>query len=108
MSNEHPIHVSAQCNANFVRILRCYKFMKQIKQIELIVILLLAMVPFSYGIGLTALFLTIALCLDTMIYLVVSQENIISEMQRALYQMHFNTCLFVSILAKLILLWLLH
>ena len=57
--------------------------MKQIKQIELIVIILLAIVPFSYGIGLTAL------CLGTMIYIVVLQENIITEMQRALY----NICI---------------
>ena len=89
MSNVQPVTVSAQADANFVRILRCYKFMKQIKQIQLIIVLLLAMVPFTYGVGLTALFLTIALCLGTMIYLVVSQENIISEMQRALY----NICL---------------
>ena len=89
MSNVQPVTVSAQADAKFVRILRCYKFMKQIKQIQLIVVLLLAMVLFTYGISLTALFLTIALCLGTMIYLVVSQENIISEMQRVLY----NICL---------------
>ena len=43
------------------------------------------MVPFAWGISAIAVFLTLALCLGTMAYLVVSQENVISELQRALY-----------------------
>ena len=43
------------------------------------------MIPFTWGLGITALFLTISLCLATMVYLVVSQENVISELQQALY-----------------------
>ena len=69
-------------------ILNCYRHLKTIKKInkiQLICVLLLAMVPFAWGLGLVAVFLTLSLCLATMVYLVVSQENIISELQRALY-----------------------
>ena len=89
MSSMQPVTVNAQADGNFVRILRYYRQLKTIKQIQLICVLLLAMIPFTWGLGLVALFLTILLCLATMVYLVVSQENVISELQRALY----NICL---------------
>ena len=41
--------------------------------------------PFAWGVSAAAVILTLALCLGTMAYLVVSQENVISELQRALY-----------------------
>ena len=85
MTDVQLVTVSAQADHNFVTILRCYKHLKTIKQNQLICVLLLAMIPFTWGLGLVALFLTITLCLATMVYLVVSQENIISELQRALY-----------------------
>ena len=84
--NNEPIHVSARCDANFVHILRCYKSMKINKQIQLIVLLLVSMVPFSYGLGFLVLLLTITVCVGTMIYLIAQQEDIISEMQKSLYQ----------------------
>ena len=43
------------------------------------------MVPFAWVVSAAAVILTLALCLGTMAYLVVSQENVISELQRALY-----------------------
>ena len=85
MSDVQPITVTAQADRNFVIILNCYRHLKTIKKIQLICVLLLAMVPFTWGLGLVALFLTLSLCLATMVYLVVSQENIINELQRALY-----------------------
>ena len=86
MNNVQPVHVSATCDTNFVRILNCYKSMKINKQIQLLVLLLIIMVLFSYGIGFFGLFLTITVCVATMVYLVVQQEKIISEMQKSLYQ----------------------
>ena len=85
MSDSRPITVTAQADRNFVIILSCYKHLKTIKKISLICVLLLAMVPFAWGISVIAVFLTLSLCLGTMVYLVVSQENVISELQRALY-----------------------
>ena len=43
------------------------------------------MVPFAWAVSTAAVILTLALCLGTMAYLVVSQEQVISELQRALY-----------------------
>ena len=68
-----------------VIILNAYRHLKTIKKISLICVLLLAMVPFAWGVSAVAVFLTLALCLGTMAYLVVSQEGVISELQRALY-----------------------
>ena len=85
MSDSRPITVTAHADRNFVIILNAYRHLKTIKKISLICALLLAMVPFAWGISAIAVFLTLALCLGTMAYLVVSQENVISELQRALY-----------------------
>ena len=83
--NNAPITVTAQADRNFVIILNAYRHLKTIKKITLICVLLLTMVPFAWGISAVAVFLTLALCLGTMAYLVVSQEQVISELQRALY-----------------------
>ena len=83
--NNQPITVTAHADRNFVIILNAYRHLKTIKKISLICVLLLAMVPFAWGISAIAVFLTLALCLGTMAYLVVSQENVISDLQRALY-----------------------
>ena len=83
--NNQPITVTAQADRNFVILLNAYKHLKAIKKISLICILLLAMVPFAWGVSAAAVVLTLALCLGTMAYLVVSQEQVISELQRALY-----------------------
>ena len=83
--NNRPITVTAHADSNFVILLNAYRHLKTIKKISLICVLLLAMVPFAWGISAIAVFLTLALCLGTMAYLVVSQENVISELQRALY-----------------------
>ena len=81
-----PIHVSATCDSNFVRILDVYRQLKINRQIQYLVLLFLPMVPFSHGIGFLGLFLTISVCVATMVYLVVQQEKIISQMQKSLYQ----------------------
>ena len=83
--SNQPITVTAQADRNFVILLNAYKHLKAIKKISLICILLLAMVPFAWGVSAAAVVLTLALCLGTMAYLVVSQEQVISELQRALY-----------------------
>ena len=83
--NNQPITVIAHADRNFVIILNAYKHLKAIKKISLICVLLLTMVPFAWGVSAAAVILTLALCLGTMAYLVVSQENVISELQRALY-----------------------
>ena len=83
--NNAPIIVTAQADRNFVIILNAYRHLKTIKKITLICVLILTMVPFAWGISALAVFLTLALCLGTMAYLVVSQEQVISELQRALY-----------------------
>ena len=84
-SNQQPITVTAQADRNFVILLNAYKHLKAIKKIALICVLLVAMVPFAWGVSAAAVVLTLALCLGTMAYLVVSQEQVISELQRALY-----------------------
>ena len=83
--NNRPITVTAHADRNFVIILNAYRHLKTIKKISLICVLLLTMVPFAWGISAIAVFLTLALCLGTMAYMVVSQETVISELQRALY-----------------------
>ena len=83
--NNQPITVTAHADRNFVIILNAYRHLKTIKKISLICVLLLTMVPFAWGVSAVAVFLTLALCLGTMAYLVMSQENVISELQRALY-----------------------
>ena len=83
--NNRPITVTAHADRNFVILLNAYRHLKTIKKISLICVLLLTMVPFAWGISAIAVFLTLALCLGTMAYLVVSQENVISELQQAFY-----------------------
>ena len=83
--NNQQITVTAHADRNFVIILNAYRHLKTIKKISLICVLLLTMVPFAWGVSAAAVILTLALCLGTMAYLVVSQENVISELQRALY-----------------------
>ena len=83
--SNQPITVTAQADRNFVILLNAYKHLKAIKKIALICVLLVAMVPFAWGVSAAAVVLTLALCLGTMAYLVVSQEQVISELQRALY-----------------------
>ena len=85
MSDGNPITVTAQADRNFLILLNAYKHLKAIKKIALISVLLVAMVPFVWGVSAAAVVLTLALCLGTMAYLVVSQEQVISELQRALY-----------------------
>ena len=84
-NNQQPITVTAQADHNFVILLNAYKHLKAIKKIALICVLLVAMIPFAWGVSAAAVVLTLALCLGTMAYLVVSQEQVISELQRALY-----------------------
>ena len=83
--NNQSITVTAQADRNFVILLNAYKHLKAIKKMALICVLLVAMVPFAWGVSAAAVVLTLALCLGTMAYLVVSQEQVISELQRALY-----------------------
>ena len=83
--NNQPITVTAHADRSFVIILNAYRHLKTIKKISLICVLLLTMVPFAWGVSAVAVFLTLALCLRTIAYLVVSKENVISELQRALY-----------------------
>ena len=83
--NNASIMVTAQADRNFVIILNAYKHLKTIKKITLICVLILTMVSFVWGVSALAVFLTLALCLGTLAYLVVSQEQVISELQRALY-----------------------
>ena len=83
--NNAPVMITAQADRNFVTILNAYKHLKTIKKITLICVLILTMVPFVWGVSTLAVFLTLALCLGTLAYLVVSQEQVISELQRALY-----------------------
>ena len=83
--SNQPITVTAHADRNFVILLNAYKHLKSIKKIALICVLLVAMVPFAWGFSAAAVVLTLALCLGTMAYLVVSQEQVISELQRALY-----------------------
>ena len=85
MSNSQPVTVSCVADRNFVTILNSYKHLKQIKKLTLVCVLILSMVPFAWGISSLAVFLTLALCLATLAYLVVSQEQVNSELQRALY-----------------------
>ena len=83
--SNQPITVTAHADRNFVILLNAYKHLKSIKKIALICVLLVAMVPFAWGVSAAAVILTLGLCLGTMAYLVVSQEAVISELQRALY-----------------------
>ena len=85
MSDSQPIMVTCQADRNFVTILNAYRHLKIIKKLTLVSVLILMMVPFAWGISSLAVFLTLALCLATLAYLVVSQEQVISELQRALY-----------------------
>ena len=83
--NNAPVMITAQADRNFVTILNAYKHLKAIKKITLICVLILGMVPFAWGVSTLAVVLTLALCLGTLAYLFVSQEQVISELQRALY-----------------------
>ena len=83
--SNQPITVTAHADRNFVILLNSYKHLKSIKKIALICVLLVTMVPFAWVVSAAAVILTLGLCLGTMAYLVVSQEAVISELQRALY-----------------------
>ena len=85
IQNQQPITVTAQADRNFVILLNAYKHLKVIKKIALICVLLVAMIPFAWTVSAAAVVLTLGLCLGTLAYLVVSQEQVISELQRALY-----------------------
>ena len=80
-----PIMVTCQADRNFVTILNAYRHLKIIKKLTLVSVLIIMTVPFAWGISSLAVFLTLALCLATLAYLVVSQEQVNSELQRALY-----------------------
>ena len=84
-NNQQPLTVTAQADRNFVILLNAYKHLKVIKKIALICVLLVAMIPFAWTVSAAAVVLTLGLCLGTLAYLVVSQEQVISELQRALY-----------------------
>ena len=83
--SNQPITVTAHADRNFIILLNGYKHLKSIKKIALICVLLITMVPLAWGVSAAAVILTLGLCLGTMAYLVVSQEAVISELQRALY-----------------------
>ena len=85
MPNDQPITVSCVADRNFVTILNSYRHLKQIKKLTLVCVLLLSMVPFAWGVSTLAVFVTLILCLGTLAYIVVSQEQVNSELQRALY-----------------------
>ena len=85
IQNQRPITVTAEADRNFVTLLNGYKHLKEIKKITLICLLLVAMVPFAWVISAVAVFVTLALCLGTLAYVVISQEQVLSEQQRALY-----------------------
>ena len=85
IQNQQPITVTAQADRNFVILLNAYKHLKVIKKIALICVLLVAMIPFAWTVSAAAVVLTLGLCLGTLAYLVISQEQVISELQRALY-----------------------
>ena len=85
MNTDQPITVSCVADRNFVTILNSYRHLKQIKKLTLVCVLILSMVPFAWGISTLAVFLTLVLCLATLAYIVVSQEQVNSELQRALY-----------------------
>ena len=85
IQNQQPITVTAEADRNFVTLLNGYKHLKVIKKITLICLLLVAMVPFAWIISAVAVFVTLALCLGTLAYVVISQEQVLSELQRALY-----------------------
>ena len=85
MSNDQPITVSCVADRNFVTFLTAYKHLKQLKQLTLVSCLLLSMVPFAWGVSTLLVFVTLVLCLGTLAYIVVSQERVNSELQRALY-----------------------
>ena len=85
MSNDQPITVSCVADRNFLTFLNAYKHLKQIKKLTLVCVLLLSMVPFAWGVSTLAVFVTLILCLGTLAYIVVSQEQVNSELQRALY-----------------------
>ena len=85
MPNDQPITVSCVADRNFVTILNSYRHLKQIKKLTLVCVLLLSMVPFAWGVSTLAVFVTLILCLGTLAYIVVSQERVNSELQRALY-----------------------
>ena len=82
MSDDNtPVMVTAVADRNFVTILNAYKHLKTIKKLTLISVLFLTMMPFVYGISAVAVFVT----LGTLAFIVVSQEQVITEIQRALY-----------------------
>ena len=85
MSDSQPIMVTCQADRNFVTILNAYRHLKIIKKLTLVSELIIMTVPFAWGVSSLAVFLTLALCLATLAYLVVSQEQGNSELQRALY-----------------------
>ena len=67
-----PIMVTCQADRNFVTILNAYRHLKIIKKLTLVSVLIIMTVPFAWGISSLAVFLTLALCLATLAYLVVS------------------------------------
>ena len=73
--DNNPVMVTAVADTNFVTILNAYKHLKTIKKLTLISVLFLAMMPFVYGISAVAV----------LAFIVVSQEQVITEIQRALY-----------------------
>ena len=81
----NEIHVSAICHREFVKLLQAYKTLKANKQTLLLALCLVIMLPFTYALGLLAVFLLITLVAAVMTYLVVSQQNTIDEIQRSLY-----------------------
>ena len=85
MPNDQPITVSCIPDRNFVKILNSYKHLKEIKKLTLVSCLLISMVPFAWGVSTLLVFVTLVLCLGTLAYIVVSQDQVNSELQRALY-----------------------
>ena len=83
--NSDIAHITASCDQDFVRLLQAYKDLKRIKQNSLLALCLCIMLPFSYAVGFLCVFLLVSLLAGVMVYLVISQQNTIDEIQRSLY-----------------------
>ena len=82
---DDSVHVTASCDAEFVRLLQAYKNLKAIKHNLIICLVLVIMLPFTYILTFACVFALISLLAGIMTYLVISQQQTIDEIQRSLY-----------------------
>ena len=82
---DDSVHVTASCDAEFVRLLQAYKSLKAIKHNLIICLVLVIMLPFTYILTFACVFALISLLAGIMTYLVISQQQTIDEIQRLLY-----------------------